>query len=65
MAMLANSTIGFTIPAADVSRAKQFYFEKLGLTPVVELATQVVYMCAGSSFAVVPSESAGKAPIVL
>ena len=63
--MLANFAIGFNIPAADVSRAKQFYAEKLGLTPVAELPTRVVYTCAGSSFALVPSESAGKAPYSL
>jgi catechol 2,3-dioxygenase-like lactoylglutathione lyase family enzyme len=65
MTMLANFAIGFNIPAADVSRAKQFYAEKLGLTPVAELPTRVVYTCGGSSFALVPSESAGKAPYSL
>jgi predicted enzyme related to lactoylglutathione lyase len=39
MTMLANFAIGFNIPAADVSRAQQFYAEKLGLTPVAELPT--------------------------
>jgi catechol 2,3-dioxygenase-like lactoylglutathione lyase family enzyme len=59
--MLANFKIGFNIPAADMTRARQFYAEKLGLTPEAELATRVVYVCGGSSFALVPSEGAGKA----
>ena len=61
MYMLANFNVGFNIPAADMTRARQFYAEKLGLTPVAELATRVVYVCGGSSFALVPSEGAGKA----
>jgi catechol 2,3-dioxygenase-like lactoylglutathione lyase family enzyme len=63
--MLANYKIGFNIPAADLTRSRQFYAEKLGLTPVAELPTRVVYECGGSSFALVPSESAGKAPYSL
>ncbi len=63
--MLANFKIGFNIPAADVTRARQFYAERLGLTPVAELPTRTVYACGGSSFALVPSESAGKAPYSL
>jgi catechol 2,3-dioxygenase-like lactoylglutathione lyase family enzyme len=63
--MLANFKIGFNIPAADVTRAKQFYAEKLGLSPVAELPTRVVYVCGGCSFALVPSESAGKVPYSL
>src|SRR5713226_6496327 len=65
MIMLANFKIGFNIPAADLTRARQFYEEKLGLTPVAELPTRLVYECGGSSFALVPSESAGKAPYSL
>ena len=63
--MLANFKIGFNIPATDMTRAKQFYAEKLGLTPIAELPTRIVYVCVGSSFALVPSESAGKAPYSL
>jgi len=48
-----------------LTRSRQFYAEKLGLTPVAELPTRVVYECGGSSFALVPSESAGKAPYSL
>jgi hypothetical protein len=65
MTMLANFKIGFNIPAANVAPAKQFYAEKLGLAHVAELPTRVVYVCGGSSFALVPSESAGKAPYSL
>ena len=63
--MLANFKIGFNIPAADMKRARQFYEEKLDLIPVAELPTRLVYECGGSSFALVPSESAGKAPYSL
>ncbi len=62
--MLANFKIGFNIPAADMTRARQFYEEKLGLTPVAELPTRLVYECGGSSFALVPSESTVKHFIV-
>ena len=63
--MLANFKIGFNIPAADMKRARQFYEEKLDLIPVAELPTRLVYESGGSSFALVPSESAGKAPYSL
>ena len=63
--MLANFKIGFNIPAADMKRARQFYEEKLDLIPVAELPTRFVYESGGSSFALVPSESAGKAPYSL
>ena len=58
--MLANFKVGFNIPVADMTRAKQFYAEKLGLAPVAELATRLVYVCGDCSFALVPSEEAGK-----
>ena len=63
--MLADFPICFNIPAADMTRARQFYAEKLGLTPAAEFPTRMVYVCGGSSFAIVPSESAGKAPYSL
>src|SRR2546422_7856363 len=63
--MLANFKICFNIPAADMTRARQFYEQKLGLTPVAELPTRAVYVCSGSSFALVPSDGAGKAPYSL
>jgi predicted enzyme related to lactoylglutathione lyase len=36
--MLADFPICFNIPAADMTRAKQFYAEILGLTPVADMA---------------------------
>jgi catechol 2,3-dioxygenase-like lactoylglutathione lyase family enzyme len=59
--MLANFKIGYNIPAVDMTRARQFYEEILGLNPVAVLPTRVVYVCGGSSFALVPSDSAGNA----
>ncbi len=38
--MLANFKIGYNIPAADMTRARQFYEQTLGLTPVTELPTR-------------------------
>ena len=59
--MLADSPIGYNIPVADVARARQFYVDTLGLAPVAELPTRIVYECRGSSFALVQSDGAGKA----
>jgi catechol 2,3-dioxygenase-like lactoylglutathione lyase family enzyme len=55
--MLADSRVATRLPARDFERAKRFYFEKLGLTPVEERPGALLYDCGGSSFAVF--ESAG------
>ena len=36
MAVLAESNVASRIPAQDLSRARSFYAEKLGLEPVEE-----------------------------
>jgi catechol 2,3-dioxygenase-like lactoylglutathione lyase family enzyme len=59
--MLANAPVRMSIPAADMTRARQFYAEKLGLTPVHEFETGMVYRCAGTYFTVVVSDAAGQA----
>lgn len=59
--MLADTPIQVSIPAADKARAKKFYAEKLGLTPYVESGFGLYYQCGGTKFAIVQSDSAGKA----
>jgi catechol 2,3-dioxygenase-like lactoylglutathione lyase family enzyme len=61
--MLDKGTVTANIPAADLARARAFYADKLGLTPVQELeGTMLVYRTAGgSSFSVYQTEYAGQA----
>lgn len=47
--MLQRSPLYAYIPAKDVSRARAFYEEKLGLTPKAEVADGVVYEFAGGT----------------
>ena len=56
-----------TIPATDLDRAKRWYQEKLGLTPVREVADAgVMYQVGeGSGFFLYPTSNAGKAPNTL
>lgn len=48
--MLANYKIHSTIPAHDLDRAKQYYADKLGLTPTREMAGGLVYEYNGAWF---------------
>ena len=58
--MLQNAPIIPYIPVRDVSRARKFYEEKLGLKPQQEYAGGVVYECGrGSSVFMYPSAGAG------
>jgi len=61
--MLSDSTVTANIPAADLQRAKDFYADKLGLSPVQELIGEVlVYRTAGgTSFQVYRTDYAGQA----
>jgi len=61
--MLSDSTVTANIPAADLQRAKDFYADKLGLTPVQELLGEVlVYRTrGGTSFQVYRTDYAGQA----
>ena len=47
--MLTNAPIYPTLPAADLERAKQFYADKLGLTPESELEGGLLYRCGKDS----------------
>jgi hypothetical protein len=49
--MLKNAAIVPYIPVADVSRARGFYEEKVGLEPKEEYAGGVIYECGKGSWA--------------
>ena len=60
--MLSNSRVEANIPARDLKRALEFYADKLGLTPVRELGSALMYKTAGgTSFSVYETEYAGQA----
>ena len=61
--MLDRSTVTANIPAADLERARAFYADVLGLTPVHEMAgVMLLYRTAGgSTFSVYQTEFAGQA----
>src|SRR5262245_24279214 len=57
--MLADAQVSTRLPAKDLTRARKFYSEKLGLEPVEERPGGLRYHCAGGFFALF--ESAGSA----
>jgi predicted enzyme related to lactoylglutathione lyase len=61
--MLNDSKVTANIPAADITRARDFYADKLGLTPDQELPGDVlVYRTAGGTeFQVYRTDYAGQA----
>jgi predicted enzyme related to lactoylglutathione lyase len=61
--MLANSTITANIPAGDLKRAREFYSDMLGLTPVKDLdGVMLVYRTGGGTeFSVYQTDFAGQA----
>jgi predicted enzyme related to lactoylglutathione lyase len=49
--MLNHSTVEANIPAADLDRAREFYSDRLGLTPVAEYGAEALrYQTAGGTF---------------
>jgi hypothetical protein len=56
--MLKDAPVVPYIPASDLSRARRFYEEKVGLVPREAVAGGVVYECAGGSW-IFLYESAG------
>ncbi|MCI0709170.1 MAG: VOC family protein [Chloroflexi bacterium] len=58
--MLQDLSLRLSIPVRDMTRAKQFYGEKLGLTPSYEHEYAVIYRSGDSAFSLVESESAGQ-----
>lgn len=64
--MLADHRAYATIPAADMSRAKSWYKDKLGLAPTMEDEAGCFYKVGGgTSFMLYPTPNAGKAPNTL
>ena len=61
--MLNSATITANIPAGDLKRARDFYADKLGLTPSFELEdVMMVYKTdGGTMFSVYQTEYAGQA----
>ena len=60
--MLNDSKVTANVPAADLDRARSFYADKLGLTPVQEGEGGLVYATAGgTSFFIYQTEFAGQA----
>jgi predicted enzyme related to lactoylglutathione lyase len=61
--MLNDSRVEANIPASDLDRARDFYADKLGLTPAAEIAgIQLMYRTAGGTgFNVYLTQYAGQA----
>jgi predicted enzyme related to lactoylglutathione lyase len=61
--MLTNSKVTANIPASDLARARDFYADKMGLTPKEELPGDVlVYRTAGGTdFQLYRTDYAGQA----
>jgi len=57
--MLSDGTIHAYIPVTNVSRARKFYEEKLGLKPKAEYAGGVIYECGGATAFLYPTPNAG------
>jgi catechol 2,3-dioxygenase-like lactoylglutathione lyase family enzyme len=59
--MLQDSQVTANIPAADLERARRFYADKLGLTPVEENPGGLIYKAGETAFFVYQTEYAGQA----
>jgi len=60
--MLNDSKVEANIPAADLQRARTFYADTLGLSPVQELGPNLVYQTAGGTrFNIYETSYAGQA----
>jgi catechol 2,3-dioxygenase-like lactoylglutathione lyase family enzyme len=60
--MLSNSAVTANVPAADLDRARRFYADTLGLTPVSEDPGGLIYTTGGgTSFFLYLTEYAGQA----
>jgi catechol 2,3-dioxygenase-like lactoylglutathione lyase family enzyme len=59
-AMLQDAPIRAYVPISDLSRARNFYEQILGLKPKEEYAGGVIYACGnGSEFFMYPTKNAG------
>ena len=59
--MLGKFDLLTTLPAADIARARQFYEQTLGFTPVSEDAAGVRYRSGSSYFEIYPTLSGAQA----
>jgi catechol 2,3-dioxygenase-like lactoylglutathione lyase family enzyme len=59
--MLGDYDIGVTLPASDLNRARAWYEEKLGFTPVHEWPAGLRYRSGSSFFDLYPTQFAGTA----
>ncbi|MDP9219571.1 MAG: VOC family protein [Actinomycetota bacterium] len=61
--MLDSGTVTANIPAGDLKRAREFYADKLGLSPSSELeGVMLIYTTAGgSTFSIYETQYAGQA----
>jgi catechol 2,3-dioxygenase-like lactoylglutathione lyase family enzyme len=57
--MLTQAPIRAYIPVLDVSRARRFYENTLGLRPKTEFAGGVIYECGGAEAFLYPTPNAG------
>jgi predicted enzyme related to lactoylglutathione lyase len=57
--MLRNAPICAYIPASNISRARKFYEEIIGLQPKEEYAGGVIYECGGTGVFMYPTPNAG------
>lgn len=57
--MLTTAPIRAYIPASDVSRARTFYEQVVGLRPKEEYAGGVIYECGGTEVFMYPTPNAG------
>jgi predicted enzyme related to lactoylglutathione lyase len=57
--MLRSAPIYAYIPASDISRARKFYEETIGLKPKEEYAGGVFYECGGTEVFMYPTSNAG------
>jgi predicted enzyme related to lactoylglutathione lyase len=57
--LLKNAPIRAYIPVLDLSRARKFYEETVGLVPKEAYAGGVIYECGGSEVFMYPTRNAG------
>ena len=57
--MLSTAPIRAYIPASDVSRARRFYEELVGLIPKEDYSGGVIYECGGAEVFLYPTGNAG------
>jgi catechol 2,3-dioxygenase-like lactoylglutathione lyase family enzyme len=59
--MLGDSPLYVVIPVSNLDDARSFYEKVLGIPPVRESETEVLYRAGDTRFAVYPSQGAGSA----